>query len=103
MVLAPVHCLAGRGMAAGFTAEICGPEGLRVVHLAGDEAPAVQPAPGYCFACHALPAAVPLATPVLPTPAWIAGIAAWSPTPAHDLPGAARAPPYPPTAPPVLA
>lgn len=101
--MAPAHCLA-HALAASQGVVICTEDGQRIVHLSadGDLAPdGTQAAPGFCAACHALPASPILAVPVLPAPAWVAVPVAWHAVAAETLPARARAPPFEPTGPPL--
>lgn len=100
-VMAPAHCLAHAAM-SGFAVVVCTDDGYRSVHLTpdGDEAPAPDARPGFCAACHSLPAAPVFAVPVLPPPAWAMLPIAWHAAAAAQLPPRARAPPFEPTGPP---
>lgn len=103
--MAPAHCLA-HTLAAGLGLVICSEDGRRVIHASADAdiAPdGTQPPPGFCAACHALPAAPVLAVPTLPAPAWVVARAPWHAPAAEAVPARARAPPFDPTGPPPAA
>jgi hypothetical protein len=94
---AAAHCLAAA--TTDLVMEVCGPDGLRLVPLADDEATHAE---AVCAVCHLLPALA------LPAPEAVAESVLWSllatiqAAPGQDHRPAARAPPYRPTGPPSL-
>lgn len=77
-MLAPSLCLARGAGHAALVMEICGPDGLKRVTIGADgqvvPLPAHDPAehgPGFCPACHAVPAMAALDPPLLPAPHWV--------------------------------
>jgi hypothetical protein len=93
--LAPALCLA-RMLPRHAAMEICTPEGLRTVSLPAppsEGTPAPTAHDGFCPACHALPQAGTIATPILPRPAWVLAPAGWDTPRRAALPPAIRGPP----------
>ncbi|NGM23238.1 hypothetical protein G3576_24710 [Roseomonas stagni] len=77
-MLAPSLCLARGAGHAALVMEICGPDGLKRVAIGADGQLAPLPdheqaehAPGFCPACHALPAMAAFDPPLLPAPHWV--------------------------------
>jgi hypothetical protein len=100
--VAAAHCMRLAAPPATLEVVLCTAEGEHLLHLPLGDAPAHAHG-GFCAACGALPAAPSPGTPAL------AGPLAWYPAepplpaPRAAAPFAARGPPYPPHAPPVLA
>lgn len=99
-VLAPALCV-GRAQGGNtLTMEICGPDGMRSMLLdLGGQAPAADHG-GFCALCAGLPQAAEAATPILPTPVWLALAPGWPPGRDAPVTNQARAPPQQPRAPP---
>lgn len=98
-VLAPALCLA-HAQGPSITMELCSGESMRLD--LGDQAPAAEHG-GFCALCAGLPQGAEAATPILPTPAWLAIAPVWPPGRDPGMATQARAPPQQPRAPPIQA
>ncbi|WP_431283853.1 hypothetical protein ACQW02_03290 [Humitalea sp. 24SJ18S-53] len=94
---AAAHCLGAA--AANATLEICGVDGMRQMPLNPDMAPHVE---SICAVCHVLPAVALPAPDTLPVPVLWGQAAPMALAAVATLRPGARAPPYPPTGPPIL-
>ncbi|WP_027285176.1 hypothetical protein [Rubritepida flocculans] len=101
------HCLRGLSPGEGLLADICTPEGKRLLLLGPGGEPLEPPEPaaegGFCPVCHGLPELVPPPPPVRAAPPRLAAPAPW-----HGQGEALRLPPgrvapHAPRAPPALA